>query len=114
MKISGTSLMPAARPIPAPCHHRRSARHRSAITRAISSSSIWPRCRVRCTGSVHSATALSASTPASLRRPRQPSAPRVSHTASPSAATLAASISQVSVAHGTQAQTAKTSAAKGV
>ena len=114
MKSSGTSLRPAAMPMPAPFHQRRSARYRSPATRAISSNSTWPRCRVRCTGSVHSATALSASVPVSLRRPRQPSPPRVSHTASASAARLAPVISQVSVPHGTQAQVTKTIAANGV
>jgi hypothetical protein len=114
MKISGTSLTPAATPIPAPLHQRRSGRHRSPMTSAISSSSTWPRCRVRCTGSVHSATAVTESAPASRRLPTQPSPPRVSHTARPSAARLAAVISQVSTPHGTQAQAAKTSAANGV
>jgi len=114
MKISGTSLIPAARPIPAPFHHRRSGWHRSQITTAISSTSTWPTCRARCTGSVHSAAAVTASATPRPRRPDQPSARSVSRTDSPSAATLDTVSSQVSRPHGTQAQAAKTSAANGV
>ena len=51
MKISGTSLIPAARPTPAPFHFRSSLWHRSQAISAISSSSIWPTCTERSTGS---------------------------------------------------------------
>ena len=89
MKISGTSLIPAARPTPAPFHLRSSRWHRSQTIRAISTSSIWPRCSARCTGSIHSATAVRASRAAARARPRQPSAPSVNHTVPASAARLA-------------------------
>ncbi len=114
MKISGTSLIPAARPTPAPFHLRSSPWPRSQTISAISTSSIWPRCSARCTGSIHSATAVRQSRAAARARPRQPSAPSVNHTVPVSAARLARVISQRSTAQGSSEQAAKTTAANGV
>ena len=69
MKISGTSLMPAATPMPAPFHHRRSGWNMSHTTSAISTSSIWPRNSVRCTGSVQNSGAASSSVAPSRASP---------------------------------------------
>ena len=64
MKTSGTSLMPAAMPTPAPFHHRLrfvSGWHRSHTMRAISARLTWPRYRVRMTGSVQNTAAVASS-----------------------------------------------------
>ncbi len=69
MKTSGTSLMPAAMPTPAPFHHREalvSGWHRSQRMSAISSRLTWPRYSVRTTGSVQN-TAPAASSAAPSR-----------------------------------------------
>ena len=114
MKISGTSLIPAARPTPAPFHFRSSPWHRSQAISAISSSSIWPTCTERSTGSVHSATADTPSTAAARLRPRQPSCPNVTQTVNTIAARLATVISHFSTAQGSSEPAANPSAANGV
>ncbi len=60
MKTSGTSLMPAAMPTPAPFHQRLflvSGWHRSHRMSAISTRLTWPRYKVRMTGSVQNTAA---------------------------------------------------------
>jgi len=64
MKMSGTSLMPAAMPTPAPFHQRLalvSGWHRSQRMSAISARLTWPRYRVRTTGSVQNTAAAASS-----------------------------------------------------
>ncbi len=114
MKISGTSLMPAARPTPAPFHRRWSGWHMSQAMSAISTSSIWPTWTERSTGSVHSATADTVSTAAPRRWPCQPSWPNVTQTVAIIAARLATAISHFSTAQGSSDPAANPSAANGV
>jgi hypothetical protein len=113
MKISGVSLIPAARPMPAPLCHRRSGWHRSQTIRAISSSSIWPSPSPCCTGSVHSTTAVRPSAAVTRARPVRPSAPSVSQMLTASAATLATITSHFSTVQGSSEVTANASAANG-
>ena len=112
-KMSGTSLIPAASPIPAPCHQRRPGWHTSHTTRAMSSTSTWPQCRARCTGSDQNAIAVTAIAAPRRRRPAQPSAPKVSQTASPSASTPAAVITAPRTTQGTRPIAANSRAANG-
>jgi hypothetical protein len=114
MKIRGTSLIPAATPTPTPFHRLLSGWHRSTAISIISTSSIWPCCSDTSAGSIHSATALSPSTAACRRRPRQPSCPDVTQTVTGTAAKLAAAISHFSSAQGRNEVTANPAAANGV
>jgi hypothetical protein len=65
-------------------------------------------------GSVHRPAAVSPSTAAARLRPRQPSAPNVSHTVPASAARLATVISHRSTVQDSSEPAAKPSAANGV
>ena len=69
MKISGTSLMPAAMPVPNPFHQRLlsvSGWHRSQMISAIRTRLTWPRYMVRRTGSVQKTAAAPSRVTASL------------------------------------------------
>ena len=114
MKISGTSLIPAARPTPTPFQRRSSGWQRSQAISAISTSSIWPTCIERSTGSVHSAAADTARDATERSRPRQPSWPNANQTVAAIAARLATVISHFSTAQGSSEPAAKPSAANGV
>ncbi len=64
MKMSGTSLMPAATPVPNPFHQRLlavSGWHRSQRISAIRTRLTWPRYKVRSTGSVQNTAAAPSS-----------------------------------------------------
>ena len=72
MKISGTSLIPAAIPVPKPFHQRLfsvSGWHRSQMISAIRTRLTWPRYMVRRTGSVQKTAAAPSRVTASLVRP---------------------------------------------
>ncbi len=114
MKSSGTSLIPAAMPMPIPFHRLASGLVRSQTTSSISSGSIWPRYRAFTTGSIHSARALTASVAASRPAPRRPIAPSVSQAVSGIAARLAIVMIQRSIQKGMSDPPANTSAANGV
>ncbi len=114
MKSNGASLIPAAMPMPIPFHRFESGLVRSQTTSSMSSGSIWPRYRARTTGSVHSASALTASAAPIRPAPRRPIAPSVSQAVSGIAARLAMVMIQRSVKNGTSEPPAKTSAANGV
>ena len=114
MNRSGTSLMPAAMPVAAPFHGRRSGWHRSQTTRAISTSSTWPRKSARCTGSVHSSSPDSSMVAPSRDVFSQPSwrnAIQIVATSANSDTTVTIAISPV---NGSASPAAKTSAANGV
>ena len=69
MKISGTSLIPAAIPVPNPFHQRLlsvSGWHRSQMISAIRTRLTWPRYMVRRTGSVQKTAAAPSRVTASL------------------------------------------------
>ena len=71
MKISGTSLIPAANPVAIPIHQRLSFCRRSQMISAIRTRLICPRYMVRNTGSVSSpAAAPSRAPPARTLRSR--------------------------------------------
>ena len=114
MKISGTSLIPAARPMPMPFHFRSSFLVRSQTTSSISSGSIWPRKRALTTGSIHSASALTARAAVSRPAPRRPIPPIVSHAVSGMQARPPAVMIQRSTEYFRSDPPAKTSAANGV
>ncbi len=94
MNSSGTSLIPAATPMPTPFHLLSSSRVRSATTSTSSRGSIWPRNKAFVTGSSQSATPPTARAMAILPMPRLPIAPSVSQAVSAIAARLNDVISQ--------------------
>ena len=107
-------MMPAAMPVAAPFHRRRSGWHRSQTTRAISTSSTWPRKSARCTGSVHSSSPDSSMVAPSREVFSQPSwrnAIQIVATSENSDTTVTTAISPV---NGSASPAAKTSAANGV
>ena len=116
MNSSGTSLIAAAIPTPAPLNQRRSGWHMSHTMSTMSSSSTWPRCSARCTGSIQNAApATSRVQPSrSARRPPTPSSRNAIHTVVSSASVLATAATSSSTRHGRNDSTANTIAANGV
>jgi len=129
MKISGTSLIPAATPTPAPFHQRRSGWQRSHVISAIKISSTWPRNSVRCTGSSQNTAAPTSNTRlarlgidgaadrsrlAAAPPPGQPTAAMVTQTAISVATVLTASELYSSNRSGSSVAAVNTSAANGV
>ena len=84
MKMSGTSLIPAAMPTATPLNRRPSGWCRSPMISAISSRLICPRYMVRNTGSVSRAAAAASSVPPSRVRHSRLPLPRQQDSARPS------------------------------